>query len=107
MQIIKCDRCGKEIIYHPAQQTILPKYAISAMYSASDIRRIDLCDKCQQNLTEWLHGKNLKTICHKIELEADYQNENVNADIAKGMYKALNMLSQHLSGEDKTDADSD
>lgn len=60
MQIFKCDRCGKEIIYHPAQQTILPKYAISAMYSASDIRMIDLCDKCQQNLTEWLHGENIK-----------------------------------------------
>lgn len=52
-------------------------------------------------------GKRLKDIQHTIELEADYQDENVNADIAKGMYKALNMLSQHLSGEDKTDADSD
>ena len=60
MQIFKCDRCGKEIIYHPAQQTILPKYAISALYSASDIRMIDLCDKCQQNLTEWLKGENIK-----------------------------------------------
>ena len=54
-----------------------------------------------------IYGKNLKTICHKIELEADYQDENVNADIAKGMYKALNMLNEHLSGKDKTDADSD
>ncbi len=60
MQIFKCDRCGKEIIHHPTQQTRLPKYAISALYSASDIRTIDLCDKCQQNLTEWLQEENIK-----------------------------------------------
>ena len=38
----------------------------------------------------------LKKIKHEIEVEADYQNENVDAYVAKGMYKAVEIIDKHI-----------
>jgi hypothetical protein len=37
----------------------------------------------------------LDKIRDAIEREADYQDANVNADVAKGMYMALEMIDKH------------
>ena len=43
----------------------------------------------------------LKQIRAKIEQEADYQDAYVNADIAKGMYLALEIFDKYKEGDNK------
>lgn len=41
------------------------------------------------------NGTPLEQIRDEIEREADYQDANVNADVAKGMYMALEMIDKY------------
>lgn len=48
MQKILCNRCGKEIIYNPQQQAILPTYNINyVIHSFYEPETFDLCNNCQ------------------------------------------------------------
>lgn len=60
MRMVMCDKCGKEIVYFCGQQTIFPYYSIIACYGVYDHRKIDLCNKCQDDLYKWICGKERK-----------------------------------------------
>lgn len=51
-----------------------------------------------REMGEWLcrrENRLLDKIRAEIEREADYQDANVNADVAKGMYMALDMIDKY------------
>jgi hypothetical protein len=60
-------------------------------------------DKSKGENSKWELKKNpivierkvLEQIRDAIEREADYQDANVNADVAKGLYMALEMIDKH------------
>ena len=43
-------------------------------------------------------GTPLETIKAEITREVDYQNEKINADVAKGMYMALDIIDKFTGG---------
>lgn len=61
---ISCDRCGKTIgggdaLFHrfDATQTNIPKYPIYEInMTPYETSNIDLCESCQAELYEWIHG---------------------------------------------------
>ena len=55
------------------------------------------CEKLEQESTVDV----LEQIRAEIEQEADYQNAYVNADIAKGMYLALEIFDKYKGGDNK------
>lgn len=49
MTIIKCDKCGKEIM------SIFPDYLITIEGSNSSDIQVDLCEDCKNELLKWLN----------------------------------------------------
>ena len=57
MTVKKCDRCKKIINNDLLQQAVFPDYAIAVFNGVMDMRNIDLCPLCRDELTEWLKGE--------------------------------------------------
>jgi len=53
-----CDKCGKEIVSYPWQQSF-PWIILTIKESLmGDVKTIDFCDQCKIDFMKWVEGAN-------------------------------------------------
>lgn len=64
MQVLKCDRCGKEMnpIYR-GSNTVFPVLKISVIHNYNmgihdSAKSVDLCSKCKNEVYDFIFGRN-------------------------------------------------